>query len=295
MEKFNIGEFYKVGGNIEETGNVIEIVEVNRQTRSYCTIVGVPNGNQTFHINSPFAKTLKPAEEKIVITRKGNKTIAKYYLGGKVMEERLARCCPEDTYDFVTGARIAFDRMFNTVEDEEDALDWDKFLNGEIFVQVTRKTADDFLNVCENEGVHWPDRAATEWNPFETYDIISDVIKELLKITDMGLGDNAWIHIVDGNLMYRQHAPEEGSEIFVWENSFDWKKFEDGKLCVKLTKETEMDFLSECEKRGYHWCDSLPTKWQPTNKDEYYLFCGNQFQKIITWGTEDFGAEVVEW
>lgn len=156
-------------------------------------------------------------EEKIVITHKGKKTIAKYYINGKVMEKGLARCCPEDTFDFATGAKIAFDRMRGFAEPTlETAFDWNSFIKGDIFVEVTRETIGDFLKECEKNDCNWEDSVATEWNPFESYDRVREVLNGLLMLFDGALGDDVWIHMVDGNLMFRNHAPEDGSKVVVW-------------------------------------------------------------------------------
>lgn len=188
-------------------------------------------------------------EEKIVITRKGKKTIAKYYINGKVMEEGLARCCPEDTFDFATGAKIAFDRMLGFAEPTlETAFDWNGFIKGDIFVEVTRETIGDFLKECEKNDCNWCDHAVTEWNPFEFYDRIPEELKGLVMLIDSALDDKVWIHMVDGHLMFRNHAPEDSSKVIEWEKSFDWEAFKSGKIAVKLTKENEKKFPESSRK-----------------------------------------------
>lgn len=51
---------------------------------------------------------LAPADEKIVIYPEGNKVIAKEVHTGKTA---VAKCNPQDAFDFTTGARLAFDRL----------------------------------------------------------------------------------------------------------------------------------------------------------------------------------------
>ena len=46
--------------------------------------------------------------ECVVIFRDGNATVA---LDKTTGNKAVARCCPEDTYDFMTGAKLAFDRL----------------------------------------------------------------------------------------------------------------------------------------------------------------------------------------
>lgn len=233
-------------------------------------------------------------EEKIVITRKGKKTIAKYYINGKVMEKGLARCCPEDTFDFATGAKIAFDRMFGFAEPTlETAFDWNGFVKGDIFVEVTRETIVDFLKECEKNDCNWEDHAATEWNPFESYDRIPEELKGVLSLISVSVpSDKLCIHMVDGNLKFRNHAPEDTSKVIEWEKSFDWEAFKDHKISVKLTAENKKSFMEEAEKNGCKWrTGHKPTEWNfPQNsgfiEHDYGMYFGSE---------PDPGMKVVEW
>lgn len=49
--------------------------------------------------------------EKIVITHDGKTTLARLYSGKTVVESAEANCFPDDEFDFVTGAKIAFERL----------------------------------------------------------------------------------------------------------------------------------------------------------------------------------------
>lgn len=51
-------------------------------------------------------------KETIVIYRKSNETIAIRKENGKEVKRAFAKCSPDDTYDFQTGAKIAMDRLF---------------------------------------------------------------------------------------------------------------------------------------------------------------------------------------
>jgi hypothetical protein len=59
---------------------------------------------------------VKPGcSNKILITTSGNKTLARLYEGDKVVKSAEAKCAPSDTYDFKTGAELAYNRlMFGT-------------------------------------------------------------------------------------------------------------------------------------------------------------------------------------
>lgn len=63
--------------------------------------------------------------EKIVIYRKDNQVIAKYYKGGKTVQAE-ATCSQNDTFDFETGANMAMDRAMALMKEEEIGYSWVK-------------------------------------------------------------------------------------------------------------------------------------------------------------------------
>lgn len=64
-------------------------------------------------------------ENKIVITSDGEKTLARLYDGKKVIKTATAKCSHDDKFSFETGAKIAFERLFDGEEKEEP-----KYFNG---------------------------------------------------------------------------------------------------------------------------------------------------------------------
>ena len=64
-------------------------------------------------------------ENKIVIISDGEKTLARLYDGNKVIKTATAKCSPDDKFSFETGAKIAFERLFDSEEKEEP-----KYFNG---------------------------------------------------------------------------------------------------------------------------------------------------------------------
>ena len=59
---------------------------------------------------------IKPMQKKdqqpqIVILTKGKATIARLYLDKQVIKEGVAKCSPEDRFDFLTGAKLAVERL----------------------------------------------------------------------------------------------------------------------------------------------------------------------------------------
>ena len=67
-----------------------------------------------FHVCSKYFDLVKQKKEKsrkpIVIYNRGKEVIAVDKNTGK---KAIARCCPEDTFDFETGAKIAFERLLS--------------------------------------------------------------------------------------------------------------------------------------------------------------------------------------
>lgn len=53
-------------------------------------------------------------KEVVVIFRDGQKTVALYKVGKEVVNKSIARCCPDDEYDFMMGAKIALDRLMGS-------------------------------------------------------------------------------------------------------------------------------------------------------------------------------------
>lgn len=60
-----------------------------------------------------------PCANKILITSDGHTTTARLYDGKKVTKSAEAKCAPDDKFDFVTGAKLAFDRLMGTEKPKE--------------------------------------------------------------------------------------------------------------------------------------------------------------------------------
>jgi hypothetical protein len=52
--------------------------------------------------------------EKIVITHDGKTTLARLYEDNKVVKSAEAKCSPDDEFDFLVGAKVAFERLTGT-------------------------------------------------------------------------------------------------------------------------------------------------------------------------------------
>lgn len=282
--KFNIGERYKVSGDSEyEAGNIIEITDVEGHMVYYKTIKGNAGIHQKFGEMSIFAKNLIPVTEqndntkKIVITTDGKTTTAKMYDGKSCIKVSEARCCPSDTFDFQTGAEIAFNRLF------EKSDFWGEFKAGKLCVTVDEDNMTGFLKDCENHGITWHNgKNATEFNPFE----VQKDIEELLSIDGLTLCEKyVYLTVVDGVMMCCEQNKNGLTEVEFSPEQFDWNAFKSQNLAVAVTRETIKSFLSEAENHGCVWRSGTePTEWNPA--EEYEL------EKAYLYGiknSDDFG------
>ena len=57
-------------------------------------------------------------KHKIVITTDGKTTLARLYDGKRVVKSAEAKCAPSDTFDFATGAKLAFGRLMGNEKAE---------------------------------------------------------------------------------------------------------------------------------------------------------------------------------
>lgn len=65
-------------------------------------------------------ETIVPVcNKKIVITTDGKTTLARLYEGGKVTKASKAQCSPDDEFDFITGAKLAFERISQHEKEQE--------------------------------------------------------------------------------------------------------------------------------------------------------------------------------
>lgn len=158
MAKFKIGDRVKCVCVVDK--NTILLNKIGTIIEIDCGLIGVEfdewiHGHGCTHkgkigycwwcSESDLVKVV--CSEKIVITTDGKTTTAKMYDGKEVVKTAIAKCSPEDEFDFETGAKIAFDRLF--VKPEEKSFDWDAFKNDEFFVQVTADNFESFVKAAE--------------------------------------------------------------------------------------------------------------------------------------------------
>ena len=116
--KFEVGKLYNVTKTTRK-GNVIKITEdLGYGEYKYEVVTNVEKDLVgSFVSGSAFADSLKPVEECIVIYRKYNDVIA---LDKSTGRKGIAKCSPEDKFDFGIGAKLAFERLTRTNIGEPD-------------------------------------------------------------------------------------------------------------------------------------------------------------------------------
>lgn len=128
--KFNVGDIIKGGqgsgcyyGITDERMTKAEVVNVYEGASDDIKIKVLEHNDKQFigHkflVRSRYFDLVKRKKEKsrkpIVIYNRGKEVIAVDKNTGK---KAIARCCPEDTFDFETGAKIAFGRLLSDPND----------------------------------------------------------------------------------------------------------------------------------------------------------------------------------
>lgn len=123
MAKFKVGDRVKViatvtgarGARIGDIGTIKVVrgtcleyaVEFDNPSSEYHNAGGYCKECHGYWCSNEMLELANP--ETIIIYRKGNEVIALDKSTGK---KAIARCCPEATFDFETGAKLAFDRLW---------------------------------------------------------------------------------------------------------------------------------------------------------------------------------------
>lgn len=236
--KIKVGKKYRVTHG-RHKGDIIEVIWVGKRfgatNYDYKTI---RDGNEAcgwFEEGSNFSHWLEPIEEtKVVILRDGNTVTAAQYIDGAKVNTGVAKCSPEDSFDFGTGAKLALERLFKSDKpsmSREDVynktkevllaaplkFDWNKFSNGEVLVQVSRKTIDDFLRRCEDLNFECVSgKRPTEINLFHDYDAADEIAKLFFRTFGLNLGENIWFKTVGKKLALTTKTPESEKAVFKW-------------------------------------------------------------------------------
>lgn len=102
-----VGECWNPGGLMDKwLGKTMTITNI-----SYCSgyRMAEDGGNWFWHEHMIAGRA--DGADKIVITTDGKTTLARLYDGKTVVKSAEAKCSPEDTFDFMTGAKLAMERL----------------------------------------------------------------------------------------------------------------------------------------------------------------------------------------
>lgn len=221
MAKFKVGDkvIAKNGAPYSCTtngwiGTVVGTLENPNCHEIWCGDIIVENDTDGwFPVESKYFDLVNESQ-KIVITTDGVKTTtARLYEGKQVIKTAVAKCSPDDEFDFNIGAKIAFDRLFETVT--ESLIDWEAFESGKLCVKCTRENIDRFLKICESREYRWYHKSATEFNPYEAYENLSPLAKHLADILDARITDDmpAYVSMPNGTLGFNTEI-HDGHKVY---------------------------------------------------------------------------------
>ena len=100
--KETLGSYVKV--------DIAEITRVDEDDDNMPVMIRLKNGDHAWIKASRF-EVVKPKYPVIVITTDGKETKARLIDGKKTVMQATTKCSDKDTFDFETGAKIAFDRL----------------------------------------------------------------------------------------------------------------------------------------------------------------------------------------
>lgn len=116
--KFKVGD--RVIGNEKATryctaregwvGYVVQVIG-ERYIRVNEDKNGGPESLKSWFVLAECFRPYPEHNNKIVITTDGKTTLARLYEDNKVIRRAEAKCSPDDTFDFTTGVKLAFDRL----------------------------------------------------------------------------------------------------------------------------------------------------------------------------------------
>lgn len=219
MSKFKVGDKVRIldGSKIENyTGRWARRMNVHVGEVHTITLVNRnwTGGRVSYRVDGYFynwdERGLELAsEQKIVITTHGRITKARLYDDEKLVRQAVARCAPDDKFDFNVGAGLAFTRLMGT-SPSATSLDWDKFAHGKLEVKISKKNFDAFMKQCEQRNFTWC--YGQEANPWKMYDEMPSFLKALLDAVDVAPNKHIYISVVDGDLKWSNNHNEELDE-----------------------------------------------------------------------------------
>ena len=181
MAKFKIGDRVRAVNEYDDNENIVGKIGTVISVYDYDTdFIGVEFDDEIYFGGHSCGgkgkeghcwwcpdRILEPVRynEKIVITTDGKTTTAKIYAGKSIIKTATAKCSPDDKFDFVTGAKIAFERL--TGKYAEKSFDWNAFKREKTIVKVTKNNWREFVSEAKNHGLTFCDGVVE--NPFEMF------------------------------------------------------------------------------------------------------------------------------
>lgn len=192
-----IGNEYASGTyGVTKSGWKGQVVNINADGTFDARGIGTTDTHTFMHL---LPECFDLLETKVVITYVENMTIAKCYENGKCVRIGVAKCSPEDTFDFAIGAKIAFNRLFGFVEPILDTtFDWDGFKKNEICVLCNEDNYKDFLNAAEENGCNIGNYGD---NLFKEQIGVKKLFDLLFKCKDEFLPDNEIVFTYEENVV----------------------------------------------------------------------------------------------
>lgn len=111
---YKSGDLVKITGNSNRHDFVIgETVRLQYKGRSNGWRAESLNGISSWYVMESDMAPVKPATmpQKIIITTDGKTTLARLFDGKKMVKRAEAKCASSDTFNFNTGANLAFNRL----------------------------------------------------------------------------------------------------------------------------------------------------------------------------------------
>lgn len=110
-------DYYKVGDVL-----TIKEVDTNEYSRMryYAAFVNKPSF--AIWMYNEDIEAYQPETSKIVITRSGKEVKAQLIAGKTVLREAIAKCHDNDPFNFETGAKLAFSRLYREAEPEPEPI-----------------------------------------------------------------------------------------------------------------------------------------------------------------------------
>lgn len=235
------------------------------------------------------------ANNKIVITTDGRTTLARLYDGNNVIKSAEAKCSPDDEFDFLTGAKIAFERL--TADDYDYEADYEFFKNmchgthcDKCYLgKYTKKLGESAcLNVVNIESI-----CAKKYTPAYLEKIKAEIEKmqeEDKKADETAIKITGATYEVIGNSSFRHHYSIGERIKLVYDDGTDKPQFSNDKgmknwVAMRDVKLIENPKQDESENGAYFngkavYLEAEPLKWSrlyALTKGEIYTFVDGKF------------------